>query len=91
MKGLTGTLWDESHTEVKMFSLSHDFKQTDDPLCGAELHLVSKFWLATLFPPQMWEAFVLISEFIQEKVSQREADSELDLQVEAGDLQAKVS
>lgn len=92
MKGLTGTLGDETHTEVKMFPLSrHGSEQTDDPPCGAELHLVGKFWLATLFPPQMWEAFVLISEFIQEKVSQREADSELDLQGEAGDLQAKAS
>ena len=82
---------DESHTKVKMFPLSHDFKQTDDPLCGAELQLMNKFWLASLFPPQMWEAFVLISEFIQEKVSQTEAESELDLQGEAGDLQAKAS
>lgn len=39
---------------------------------GAELHLRTNSWLASLFPPQMWEAFVLISEFIQEKVSQRE-------------------
>lgn len=52
---------------------------------------MNKLWLASLFPPQMWEAFVLISEFIQEKVSQREAEFELDLQGEAGDLQAKAS
>lgn len=74
-----------------MLPLSHDFSQTDDPLRGAELHLVNKLWLASLFPPHMWEAFVLISEFIQEKVSQRQAEFELDLQGEAGDLQAKAS
>mgnify|MGYP007134194891 CR=1 FL=1 len=35
--------------------------------------------------------FPKYSEFIQEKVSQTEAESELDLQGEAGDLQAKAS
>lgn len=30
---------DESHAKVKML-LSHSFKQTDDLLCGAELHLM---------------------------------------------------